>query len=88
MRQTTRKLWLDLPTPKAFDRLKTAQVDDDKAFAQAKQAAAQDKVLARVAASEDAKTVINKKNPPPDTRSRSAAPMTRTGQSSEAASRW
>ena len=88
MRQTTRNIRLDLPTPKAFDRLKTAQVDDDKAFAQAKQAAAQDKVQAQVAASEDVKTVINKRKPPPDTRSRSAAPMTQTGQSPEAAPRW
>ncbi|MCB8748126.1 hypothetical protein LHU53_14565 [Rhodoferax sp. U2-2l] len=47
MRQTLRNIRLDLPTPKAFERLKTAQVDDDKVFAQAKQAAAQDKVLAR-----------------------------------------
>lgn len=50
--------------PKASDRLKTARVDDDKAFAQAKQAAAQDKVLARVAASEDAKTVIIQEKTP------------------------
>ena len=88
MRQTLRNIRRALPTPKASDRLKTARVDDDKAFAQAKQAAAQDKVQAQVAASEDVKTVINKRKPPPDTRSRSAAPMTRTGQSSEAAPRW
>ncbi|APW45537.1 methyl-accepting chemotaxis protein [Rhodoferax antarcticus] len=85
MGQAMRNILLDPQNPKAFDNLKTAQADYDKAFARAQQAAkggeldaaltklpalratqqqAQEKVLALVAASADAKEVINTEETP------------------------
>ena len=85
MGQAMRNILLDPQNPKAFDNLKAARADYDKAFARAqqsakggeleaplakltplraKQAQAQDKVLALVAANADAKEVINKEETP------------------------